>query len=446
MVLSLFIALFSAFLYLGLEIWPLFPLLFPSLVKAVRGRRYLLFSALLSSALSLLLLGSRCLDLCLFSSGFESADIAYATGHAVSDDEIGKFSRRSVVLRVEEVNLKMGDVASARGLVRISFPSYSHIYSGDLVKAEGSFSSSVFNARRVRVLKRSTLADFRRRVSSLISSRFSEDDDVERLEELLLLGRKRDLEDPLSELARRSGTSYILALSGMHISLFSFLFALVLSPLFGRRAGRCISLSLLLLYVIVIGPKPSLMRALLLSLVLFLLPSLESIEALYFTLFLQCLFCPESLPSLSSCFSYLSLAGILGLGPVLRSHIENLVILPLFLVSTISASVSALVYTIPLTLSVFKEYTLSSILAGPIAAALVYLFMLLSILSLVLPLPDALLLWVYRLLEKVLSFGAQVGMHEDFLAYLLLLCCILCLVVLSTILSQGKESDVESQL
>ena len=180
--------------------------------------------------------------------------------------------------------------------------------------------------------------------------------------------------------------------------------------------------------------------------VFFLLPFLCAVEALYVTLLIQLALSPESLVSVSAVYSYLSLAGIMGLGGVIKRKIDSLVILPPVTVTTFSSSVSALVYTVPFTLYVFGRYTLVSILIGPVAVVIVYLFMVLSIFSLLIPIPAILLEKLHLLLVKVLSLGGCFGMHESIGAYLLLVLCLLCLVLVSTILSPRKESDVESQL
>ncbi len=178
MALSLFIALYVLFLYLGLNVWPLLLLSVPVVMKSLMERRYLCSLAVVITIFLFLLLSPRALDVQSFSCGFDAEDITCITGHAVTDGTLGKFHRQSVTMRAEEANVKGGDVASARGLVLLSYPESVHIVSGDLVSAEGKFSDFSFNAKRVRVIKRSTLERFRSRIHLLIERRFSRDGDV----------------------------------------------------------------------------------------------------------------------------------------------------------------------------------------------------------------------------------------------------------------------------
>nr|MCR5732543.1 ComEC/Rec2 family competence protein [Sphaerochaetaceae bacterium] len=296
-----------------------------------------------------------------------------------------------------------------------------------------------FNAKRVRVKRRGSVNIFRNKVDNFITSHLSSSKEVFSLQCLLLLGRKTEAKSSLSEMARESGTSYLLALSGMHISLFSFLLGFVLAPCLGKKRGRVVSLSLLLVYVIVVGPKPSLVRALLFSTVLFVFPQISAIEALFISLFLQLLFLPESLLELSSVYSYLSLSGILAFGEVLKKNIDRLIYLPLFILNSLAASVSAIVYTVPFSYAVFKSYTFSSIFTGPLAIVVVYLFMVISIISLFVSPLDKVLVKIYDILSLILEKGGTLAPFETLKPYFLLLFCILCLVLLSTILSFIRE-------
>lgn len=440
MILSLFISLYAVFVYQGLEIWPLITvtllssLLFPHKKDSYYSRILFLFIILLFYPLS-----ERVLALSSFSAGFEREVITVLSGTAIEDGSISLYGKESVLVSATEVNIKSGEVSSARGIIRISYPDRIHIHAGDRALFEGSFSDYGFNAKRVRVKRRGSVNIFRNKVDNFITSHLSSSKEVFSLQCLLLLGRKTEAKSSLSEMARESGTSYLLALSGMHISLFSFLLGFVLAPCLGKKRGRVVSLSLLLVYVIVVGPKPSLVRALLFSTVLFVFPQISAIEALFISLFLQLLFLPESLLELSSVYSYLSLSGILAFGEVLKKNIDRLIYLPLFILNSLAASVSAIVYTVPFSYAVFKSYTFSSIFTGPLAIVVVYLFMVISIISLFVSPLDKVLVKIYDILSLILEKGGTLAPFETLKPYFLLLFCILCLVLLSTILSFIRE-------
>ena len=71
---------------------------------------------------------------------------------------------------------------------------------------------------------------------------------------MLILGYSECEDFYLTELARSSGTSYVLALSGMHLSLFSIIIRRILSPFSGKRCARILSLAFIAFYVVFIGP------------------------------------------------------------------------------------------------------------------------------------------------------------------------------------------------
>jgi len=92
----------------------------------------------------------------------------------------------------------------------------------------------------------------------------------------LLLGRTRELPDELSEAFRRSGTVHVLAVSGLHVGFVVLIAHAVLRSLrVPRRAALALVLPVLVGFVAVVGPRPSVVRASLMAAFLMLAPLIE---------------------------------------------------------------------------------------------------------------------------------------------------------------------------
>ena len=228
----------------------------------------------------------------------------------------------------------------------------------------------------------------------------------------------------------------MLALSGMHLSVFSLLVQLVLSPFLGRRNARFISILTIAFYVFYIGPKASILRAFILSTVFFVSKGkISGVRALFITFTLHSLFFPLTLLSLASCYSYLSLLGIMSLSPVLKNAIDEIIILPESIVSNISASAAAILFTSPLSYCVFGTYQLSAIITGGLISALVYLYMVISLIPYLFPLRK----YVYFLIESLMDLGARFPQAETMVPYIVFSASLLLLILLSYILKKKRR-------
>ena len=353
------------------------------------------------------------------SYGFDEAKVASVTGRVAEDSVVSLWGRRSCVIKLLECNLKSGDVATAKGRVRVSY-SGSSLYAGDIVRFSGRFSDSGFNAKSFTLIRRLPVTRVREKFISMVLEHIGGDDEERELSVLLLLGIKSDPESTVSELARKSGNSHILALSGMHLSLFTWMLSALLTPVFGKRYARLISLSLLLLYILMIGPKPSLLRAFILSLVFFVFSPEKGIDALVFCFVIQLVLLPDTVLTLSSLLSYLSLSGIISVTGQLVSAVDAFVIVPEKPLSALFATVSALLFTVPVSYHVFGSYQLSSLLTSPVTGIIIYLYMIFSIISLFVPPAAEVCSCLYDALIFVMEKGASAAMFETLDGYYVL--------------------------
>lgn len=107
-------------------------------------------------------------------------------------------------------------------------------------------------------LKR-TLFQFRDRSLALLDRIYSMPESA--LIQGILLGVDNDIPADLYDSFRNSGTSHVIAISGFNVSIVSGLTVWFLGKLLGKRRGTLISIIIIVLYTILVGASPSVVRA-----------------------------------------------------------------------------------------------------------------------------------------------------------------------------------------
>ena len=412
----------------GLSVTVLSALISFFIIIRCRGRRRLVAFLL---CLMFILSTSRVLLSCVMNTGFESEDIRAVYATVVQDSVPGKWETRRITVRLEECFNTGGDCACASGCVTVTYPEGVRLYSSDKVLFYGKFNDFGFKADSYRLVSRERVSEARNRILDLFEDLFfSQRDDETVLSMMLILGYSECEDFYLTELARSSGTSYVLALSGMHLSLFSIIIRRILYPFAGNRGARILSLAFIAFYVVLIGPKPSIIRAFILSSVFTFFRFRHSYDALYVTFLVQSVMFPETICSLSSVYSYLSLLGIMTLSSVIKNAFDEIVILPDYIVSGACASIAALLFTCPLSYMVFGYYQLSVILTGSLISFLIYLYMIVSFLP---PLKGIRSL-LFIVIEKLMRLGSAFPVCRSMTPFLILVSAVLLIVILSGIL------------
>ncbi|MDR2702011.1 MAG: ComEC/Rec2 family competence protein [Spirochaetaceae bacterium] len=197
----------------------------------------------------------------------------------------------------------------------------------------------------------------------------------------LLLGTRENLEGGLALSFRDAGLSHVLALSGMHLAFLSGLLAFALKRPLGKKGAVLAGLAFIVLYVFLVGPQPSLIRAA----IMYVLGSclvLSGITGQPFVLLgaaflVQTLWEPASAYSLSFILSYTALGGLLAASGIIAGLLKGL--LPDLPANGLGASVGAFLASAPVTAAFFGILRPAGIIAGLIAAPLSGLFMALSL-------------------------------------------------------------------
>ncbi|MBU8914234.1 MAG: ComEC/Rec2 family competence protein [Spirochaetales bacterium] len=193
----------------------------------------------------------------------------------------------------------------------------------------------------------------------------------------LLLGVDTDLTARTEELFRRAGVSHVLALSGMHLAIVAALVVALALPLFGRRVALVSGAVVALAYTLLIGGRPSLVRATImceitLLLILFERP-LHLVEVVSAAFLVHLLAQPTAIAEVSFQLSYLALLGISVIAPGLIREMRPW--LPTPVAAPLSAGVGAQVAGSPVLFGVFGRLYPIGIVAGAVIGPLVAIFM-----------------------------------------------------------------------
>lgn len=203
----------------------------------------------------------------------------------------------------------------------------------------------------------------------------------------LLSGAKEYTENSFSDAFRNAGLSHILALSGMHISLFGGIALFFGKKFWGRRFSDYFQLFAIIFFVLFAGLSPSLFRALLCSLVTFFCSLLrlrrpKEIDILSISFLVHIRIFPEHLQTASFLLSYCALAGIIIFSPTIKKLFSYRIV-P-FAVNSLSASIGAQIATIPICVKLFGAIVPIGILSTFVISPLITIFLYLGLLGILL--------------------------------------------------------------
>ena len=206
----------------------------------------------------------------------------------------------------------------------------------------------------------------------------------------LLLGETGELSLATSSAFRRLGLSHVLAISGMHLLLLASLLLRLLTLARIPRPIRSLLCSVfLVLYAMMVGGTPSILRALCMALVseaaFFVGRRADSLTSLFFSGGALAIIMPRILLSLSFQLSFLATFGVISCARVLRRlAFAERFSRPLyrFVIFPSAMSLFALVFTLPLTLSGFGQLSLAALPANLLLTPFYELLLSLGLLSL----------------------------------------------------------------
>jgi competence protein ComEC len=193
-----------------------------------------------------------------------------------------------------------------------------------------------------------------------------------------VLGDRTRVSRALQNAFKRTGTVHLLAISGLHVALIASLFYLTLRFL-RLRKRLCLVIAGLLLfaYLGVVGPRPSLLRATILSGAFLVSTVLERrhnfMNGLGLAAFISLLANPAWLFNVGFQLSYAAAFGIVHLLPAVnrsrwrRRRLHRWIIVPLWV------SFSALAFTAPIVINSFGRLPLLAVPANVVLVPLLWL-------------------------------------------------------------------------
>lgn len=211
---------------------------------------------------------------------------------------------------------------------------------------------------------------------------------------------------------KKSGLAHVLALSGMHLSIFASL-----PKIFKKKNTELVSFMFVLLFVWFAGLSPSLLRALISLMLGLFLKSIniksDLIGVLSLTFLIQVSIFPNHVLDYGFILSYGALAG-LALGEKLFLPIFSK-FLPKKIAADFAASVGAQGITAPITLLGFGTCSPIGILASVIVSPVANIFLSLGIFALIISIlfpflldPIGCIMWlIYVILTSVVNFFSK---------------------------------------
>ena len=231
----------------------------------------------------------------------------------------------------------------------------------------------------------------------------------------LLSGSREYTETAVSDAFKNSGLSHILALSGMHLGLFGSLANFFGKKARGRNFGDAIQLGAVFFFVWFAGLSPSLFRAFLAALILYLnslfrMNRPDSLSLLSACFIIHSLIFPSHIHDAAFMLSYASLAGIIIFSKMFKKVYP--IFIPHKLRLSLSDSTSAQITTAPVSLRLFGKIAPQGIVATVFVSPLVFLFLYVGlfgvIICLILPFLSApfsaIMNGLYFLIKKLVLF------------------------------------------
>ncbi|MCM8792172.1 MAG: ComEC family competence protein [Candidatus Omnitrophica bacterium] len=172
----------------------------------------------------------------------------------------------------------------------------------------------------------------------------------------------------------KTGTIHILAISGLHIGIVGFIALLILKILrIPRKIRYILVIFILIIYCILTGASPSVLRATIMGIVILGGYLLKREVNIFNSLALSCIlilfFSPQQLFEISFQLSFLTVLAIVLISPLIRSFFSGIIYKNFFirfLILSFSVSVSSFLGIFPLVIYYFRIFSPFSILANMI--------------------------------------------------------------------------------
>lgn len=179
----------------------------------------------------------------------------------------------------------------------------------------------------------------------------------------ILIGNRAKLDPDLLETFRTVGLTHLIAVSGYNLSILTSNIRSIFWPILGRRA-IFVALAVIIIFVILSGAPPSILRAAVMASSLLVAQYLgrpsRSINVLVFAAGLLALLEPKIIFEIGFQLSLIATYGLIRLGPVIVSALERFGSIPETLRLIIGETVAATLVTAPLIAMYFDRISIVS--------------------------------------------------------------------------------------
>ena len=301
---------------------------------------------------------------------------------AKTDEGFYKTNRKITVTAPENAPVSIGDTVMLKGILKLpddaanpgGFDYRMYLRTNDIAATmslhngviTGKKFSVIYEAQKLRVLLLEKISEFM-------------PDSTDMLVRAILLGDKEILSDDVKDMFSGSGVSHALALSGMHLSILTafMLWFISKTPMHIRlRSAFC--MIVVILYILLAGFSPSLIRAGIMSLFLFgatlLKRRYDFLTAIVFAATLIVSENPFAIYSVSFQLSFAATAGIVFIGSPLYRTIRYKLQPGRFLsaiMMTVILSLTATVATLPIMARSFGSISLYTVLGNILVVPLI---------------------------------------------------------------------------
>ena len=194
----------------------------------------------------------------------------------------------------------------------------------------------------------------------------------------LILGQKENLSEDEKDMFTKTGTSHVIAISGLHTGILCTMIAIIINGI--NKFYKLIILTIIMvLYSIMVGFSPSISRSIVFVIIMYLAIFLEEKRDGICTLSFIGLFLiinnPYTIYNMSFQLSFLATLSIIYFYKIINSYLK---------ISIVSISLSANVLTFPIIYYVFKGIPLLFLIGNMIIVPIIGIIMNLSIISIIL--------------------------------------------------------------
>ena len=194
----------------------------------------------------------------------------------------------------------------------------------------------------------------------------------------LILGQKENLSEDEKDMFMKTGTSHVIAISGLHTGILCTMIAIIINGI--NKFYKLVILTIIMiLYSIMVGFSPSISRSIVFVVIMYLAIFLEEKRDGICTLSFIGLFLiinnPYTIYNMSFQLSFLATLSIIYFYKIINSYLK---------ISIISISLSANILTFPIIYYIFKGIPVLFIIGNMIIVPVIGIIMNLSIISVIL--------------------------------------------------------------